>query len=156
MLASTNHCMYTRLLIAEIRSRFLQIFTNKLNKIVDLLDPGIAKRPSRFDRKYLFPLPSVDERVQYCEYWRSKLKSNNKIEFPKRLTVAIAEITDKFSFAYMKEAFVAALLALRHGRNATHLRYLGGGDDDLDGLPLWREMKKQVKNLRAELGAGDS
>lgn len=37
---------------------------------VDQLDPGIAKRPSRFDRKYFFPLPSEAERVAYCEYWR--------------------------------------------------------------------------------------
>ena len=123
----------------------------KTNTTVDQLDPGIAKRPSRFDRKYLFHLPSMDERVQYCEYWRSKLKSNNKIEFPKRLAVAIAEITDEFSFAYMKEAFVAALLNLRHSRKAT----FGGGDDGLDGLPLWREIKKQIKNLRDELDVGN-
>jgi transitional endoplasmic reticulum ATPase len=34
------------------------------------LDPGISKRPSRFDRKYLFPLPEMKERVEYCRYWR--------------------------------------------------------------------------------------
>lgn len=34
------------------------------------LDPGLAKRPSRFDRKYYFPLPVIAERIQYCEYWR--------------------------------------------------------------------------------------
>lgn len=32
---------------------------------LDELDPGLSKRPSRFDRKYLFPLPSKDERAQY-------------------------------------------------------------------------------------------
>jgi transitional endoplasmic reticulum ATPase len=37
---------------------------------VDKLDPGISKRPSRFDRKYLFPLPEMKERVEYCRYWR--------------------------------------------------------------------------------------
>lgn len=31
------------------------------------LDPAIAKRPSRFDRKYHFRLPNEDERVLYCK-----------------------------------------------------------------------------------------
>jgi SpoVK/Ycf46/Vps4 family AAA+-type ATPase len=37
---------------------------------LDALDPGLSKRPSRFDRKYLFPLPSKGERSQYgrCSY----------------------------------------------------------------------------------------
>lgn len=28
---------------------------------LDRLDPGLSKRPSRFDRKYLFPLPNEHE-----------------------------------------------------------------------------------------------
>jgi SpoVK/Ycf46/Vps4 family AAA+-type ATPase len=32
---------------------------------LDELDPGLSKRPSRFDRKYLFPLPDKGERAQY-------------------------------------------------------------------------------------------
>ena len=32
---------------------------------LDGLDPGLSKRPSRFDRKYLFPLPNKGERAQY-------------------------------------------------------------------------------------------
>jgi transitional endoplasmic reticulum ATPase len=82
--------------------------TNHLER----LDPGISKRPSRFDRKYLFPDPSMDQRVQYCEYWRTKLLDNEDIEFPTILNKAIASITKGFSFAYIQEAFVAALLAI--------------------------------------------
>ncbi|KAI9723264.1 MAG: hypothetical protein M1812_001146 [Candelaria pacifica] len=77
---------------------------------LDQLDPGLAKRPSRFDRKYLFPNPSQDERTQYCEYWRKKLIDNQDIMFPARLSPAIAAITYDFSFAYIKEAFVASLM----------------------------------------------
>lgn len=40
------------------------------------------------------------------------MSNNGDIEFPDKLCRAIAEITDKFSFAYMQEAFVAALLAI--------------------------------------------
>jgi transitional endoplasmic reticulum ATPase len=82
--------------------------TNHLER----LDPGIAKRPSRFDRKYLFDVPTRGERVQYCEYWRNKLKDNKKIDFPKEMSARVADITADFSFAYMKEAFVAALLVI--------------------------------------------
>ncbi|KAI9875250.1 MAG: hypothetical protein M1830_008706 [Pleopsidium flavum] len=113
---------------------------------LDRLDPGIAKRPSRFDRKYLFPLPSRAERTEYCEYWRQKLRSNKKIGFPKRLCGAIAGITDQFSFAYMKEAFVATLLVIVAGREVAE-----GGGDDFDGLMLWVEIKRQIKILRDEI-----
>lgn len=82
--------------------------TNHLER----LDPGISKRPSRFDRKYLFGNPSLAERVQYCEFWKRKLRDNKEIEFPHKLCTAIASITDRFSFAYMQEAFVAALLEI--------------------------------------------
>jgi hypothetical protein len=79
---------------------------------LDRLDPGIAKRPSRFDRKYYFPDPDYDQRVQYAQFWQHKLKDNKDLDFPDELCAKIAEITDKFSFAYMQEAFVAALLAI--------------------------------------------
>lgn len=35
---------------------------------LDELDPGLSKRPSRFDRKYLFPQPNQEERVLYGKY----------------------------------------------------------------------------------------
>lgn len=119
---------------------------------LDQLDPGLSSRPSRFDRKYLFPLPSTEERVLYCEYWRSKLASKPSIKFPKKLCPAIADITEDFSFAYLKEAFVATLLVIAGNRSEDSIR--GGGDDeggDLDDYELWREMKKQVKALRDDM-----
>lgn len=85
--------------------------TNHLER----LDPGISKRPSRFDRKFLFSNPNMDERIQYCEFWRGKLADNENIEFPASMKQAIASITDGFSFAYIQEAFVAALLAIANG-----------------------------------------
>ncbi|GAB7338409.1 hypothetical protein MBLNU457_4702t1 [Dothideomycetes sp. NU457] len=79
---------------------------------LDQLDPGISKRPSRFDRKYLFPDPDREQRRQYAAFWQRKLEDNKDIEFPDKLCDAIAGITDGFSFAYMQEAFVASLLAI--------------------------------------------
>ena len=120
---------------------------------LDQLDPGLSSRPSRFDRKYLFPLPSEDERVLYCNYWREKLKNKPSIDFPKKLCVAIAGITQDFSFAYMKEAFVATLLTIANRRTEDARRCGGEGDGDLDEYELWREMKKTVKLLREDMGS---
>ncbi|KAK0613708.1 hypothetical protein B0T14DRAFT_499135 [Immersiella caudata] len=85
--------------------------TNHLER----LDPGIAKRPSRFDRLYLFPSPDFKQRVAYCMFWQSKLADNNTIEFPDQLCEAIADITHDFSFTYIQEAFVASLLVIAGG-----------------------------------------
>lgn len=141
---------------------------------LDRLDPGLAKRPSRFDRKYYFPNPDMHERELYCEYWRTKLSDHEEIEFPARLNQAIASITKDFSFAYIQEAFVASLLAIAGGDEDD----LGGeatlespyqqdfselvrglslseGHEDLEKYVLWRQMKKQVKILREELEKED-
>ena len=124
---------------------------------LDQLDPGLAKRPSRFDRKYLFPLPSHEERVMYCDYWRNKLKDNKRIEFPAKLSSAIADITEGFSFAYLQEAFVASLLAIAR-REEDEKPTEEGGDhdyDDIKDLILWKEMQKEVKILRGDMDSSD-
>lgn len=126
---------------------FMVASTNHL----DQLDPGLSSRPSRFDRKYLFPLPDLDERILYCEYWRQKLADKPAIKFPWKLCPAIAGITDDFSFAYLKEAFVATLLVIA-GNRSEHANSSGGGDD-LDEYELWREIKTQVELLRNEMQA---
>jgi hypothetical protein len=76
------------------------------------LDPSLSTRPSRFDRKYLFNNPDRDERALYAQYWQRKLKSNNEISFPDSLIDEVADTTKQFSFAYLKEAFVASLVTL--------------------------------------------
>jgi len=37
-------------------------------------------------------------------YWQNKLKGNKEIDYPDSLVDKIAGATDKFSFAYLKEA----------------------------------------------------
>lgn len=130
--------------------------TNHLER----LDPGIAKRPSRFDRKYLFEDPSWAERALYSEYWRNKLRNNDKIDFPKEMSSKVADITNGFSFAYMKEAFVAALLVIvaRTGYKVDDKLSCKEFEDPLNRNILWREIKRQVENLRKEMDeeGGDS
>jgi len=82
----------------------------------------------------------------YAQFWQTKLKDNKEVGFPDRVCEAVSSITDGFSFAYMQEAFVASLLAL-----AVSDKDEGHHDTDLDRLPLWQQLKKQIKILRDEL-----
>jgi len=150
---------------------------------LDQLDPGISKRPSRFDRKFLFANPNFEQRVQYCHFWQGKLKDNKDVNFPDSLCEAIAKITEDFSFAYIQEAFVAALLVLAYSKhdddeediktdgdewevlesNGLGMARLDLGrsdksgdlEDELKDNVLWVELKKQIKLLREELDVGN-
>ncbi|KAK6354637.1 hypothetical protein TWF696_003777 [Orbilia brochopaga] len=112
---------------------------------LDRLDPGIVKRPSRFDRKYLFDNPVDVERVRYVEYWRKKL-SDTPIDFSDDLVKELADMMKDFSFAYMKEAFVSTLLMLAGRRNNKD-----GGDEWASKFP--DTIRKQIKQLREQLEA---
>ncbi|OCH90947.1 P-loop containing nucleoside triphosphate hydrolase protein [Obba rivulosa] len=104
----------------------------------DRLDPALSGRPSRFDRKYSFDDPDKEERALYVKYWQSKLSGNKAISFPDSLVDEVAEITEKFSFAYLKEAFVAALVLLAGWE----------GDDKPSFATV---LKDQIKELRNQL-----
>jgi hypothetical protein len=104
--------------------------------------------------------------VAYCKFWQRKLHDNKGIEFPDKLCDAIADITHDFSFAYIQEAFVAALLAIAGAREGKG-KVKGAEEeedewvvtesgDDLEDLELWVEIKKQVAILRESLGKGES
>ena len=141
--------------------------TNHLER----LDAGISKRPGRFDRKYHFALPAHPERTEYCNVWRSKLVTNKNIDFPENLSSAIADLTEGFSFAYLKEMFVTALLVIvaaqrnpPSSNNNNHDLERGSGLPDSDepngvatarsafeNVLLWRVIRKQVQTLRAEV-----
>ena len=146
---------------------------------MDQLDPGLSKRPSRFDRKYLFDLPDTvsaitscaramlrlsqlqDERVLYCQFWRRKLESKPSIDFPEKLCEPIACITTGFSFAYLQEAFVATLLEIARQQSCSDKVTVASrddkgdcpDDDDLNQYELWKVMRKQVKILRDDMNS---
>jgi hypothetical protein len=73
------------------------------------LDASILERPSRFDRKYPFDPPQIAERTAYLKMW-------NDYQAPElRLTAAgidaVAQATNTFSFAYLKELCLSAVMA---------------------------------------------
>ena len=72
------------------------------------LDPAILNRPSRFDRKYPFDLPGIEERRAYIGQWNASLQP--ALQLSAEAETHIAEQTDGFSFAYLKELFLSAMM----------------------------------------------
>jgi len=72
------------------------------------LDPAIRERPSRFDRKYHFYLPGPVEREQYAALWNEKLQSDLRVS--EIGLQDLAQATDGFSFAYLKELFLSSMM----------------------------------------------
>jgi len=72
------------------------------------LDPAILDRPSRFDRKYPFDLPEQPERLAYITLWNETLKPSLRIS--EAGAVRLSELTDGFSFAYLKELFLSSMM----------------------------------------------
>ena len=72
------------------------------------LDPSILDRPSRFDRKFYFELPGTDERRRYALRWNDALQAEMRADAP--VLAEVVKLTDGFSFAYLKELFVSAMM----------------------------------------------
>ena len=78
----------------------------------DRIDNAIIDRPSRFDRKYHFDLPTTDERQRYLEAWQEKLAAETGWKQAEVSPIVIA--TEGFSFAYLKELIISALMEWMH------------------------------------------
>jgi AAA+ superfamily predicted ATPase len=72
------------------------------------LDPSILDRPSRFDRKYPFDLPELAERRAYIQMWNASLKP--ELHLSDEGVARLAELTNDFSFAYLKELFLSSMM----------------------------------------------
>jgi hypothetical protein len=72
------------------------------------LDSAILDRPSRFDRKYYFRLPAAAERLAYIEMWNGTLETDLRLS--ENAIPQVVEQTEGFSFAYMKELFLSAMM----------------------------------------------
>lgn len=72
------------------------------------LDPAIIDRPSRFDRKYHFDLPAGEERSKYLQMWNAKWQDEMRLSESGQQK--IVQVTEGFSFAYLKELVLSSLL----------------------------------------------
>jgi hypothetical protein len=73
------------------------------------LDPAILDRPSRFDRKYPFEVPELPERLAYLALWNAALKP--ALRLSEEGIGVIADQTEGFSFAYLKELGLSGMMA---------------------------------------------
>ncbi|KAI8816588.1 AAA ATPase [Fimicolochytrium jonesii] len=81
------------------------------------LDPAIRDRPSRFDRRYEFGLPTAGEREMYVQMWgRTKAKKGVCITDELAREIAADDVTGGFSFAYLKELLVSSVMRWVQGQ----------------------------------------
>ncbi len=74
----------------------------------DRIDSAIIDRPSRFDRKYHFNLPTTAERADFLKVWQSRLATETGWNADEIEPIAAA--TSDFSFAYLKELVISSVM----------------------------------------------
>ena len=106
------------------------------------IDEALLKRPSRFDRVFHLGLPAKDERRAFCQHLlqRSSLSERLAPDFRSdELAEKVAEKTDGFTPAYLKEAFLSAALSRAHA-----------GETWLDAA-FFAAVLEQVEELKSHL-----
>ncbi len=106
------------------------------------LDPAFLERPSRFDRKYRFDLPGLSERLMYVRHWNQTLQLELRLTDEEELK--IAECADGFSFAFLKELFLSAMM-----------KWLVDRCPDQSGAGMGEALLEQAAVLRKELNKSD-
>lgn len=138
------------LLTPENRSYFLNeldgfagnhgILTLATTNHPERLDPAILDRPSRFDRKYPFDLPERAERRVYIKQWNQSLET--ELQLTEDGLELVVEATEEFSFAYLKELFLAATMRwIRDQQEGT-----------MNGIML--EQAEKLREQMATVGGG--
>ena len=98
------------------------------------LDTAILDRPSRFDRKYNFDLPADTERLAYIQQWNRELQAELRLSY--HTAKCVVNETVGFSFAYLKELFVASMAQWM----------TSSGKSSMDDV-----IQEQVKSLRTQM-----
>jgi len=99
----------------------------------DKLDPAIMDRPSRFDRKYYFRLPSAAGRLAYLNRWRESVQA--QLSCSDKVLQHVVDKTEDFSFAYLKELCLSAMMAWMAER----------------ATPMDKILRRTAATLRAEM-----
>ncbi|KIP02623.1 hypothetical protein PHLGIDRAFT_78882, partial [Phlebiopsis gigantea 11061_1 CR5-6] len=109
------------MLLSEARPFFLneldglvRILTIATTNHPERIDDAILNRPSRFDVKYSFTLPDTALRETFANKWLAKvnaMSANTGVEFaaPEATASEVAEKTEGWSFAFLKELCVSIL-----------------------------------------------
>ena len=122
------------------------------------IDEALLKRPSRFDRVFHLGLPELPERRAFCEkiLTREALAQKLSPDFDVAgLCDEVAQKSDGFTPAYLKEAFVSAALSLaQSGSTTLDARF---AEAVLEQVAELKTHLKKVKNPDAlsEMRSGD-
>ncbi|KAF9001540.1 P-loop containing nucleoside triphosphate hydrolase protein [Cyathus striatus] len=95
------------------------------------IDDAILNRPSRFDVKYDFTLPESDIRKIFALKWIKKVQelgNDTGIDFddPERTANLVADKTESWSFAFLKELFVSFMLRVAHDKATGSKKIVNG------------------------------
>lgn len=122
------------------------------------IDEAFLKRPSRFDRVFHIGLPAIAERAEFCRrvLTRSQLSERLSPELDvAALSQKVADKSDGFTPAYLKEALTAGALTLaQEGVTLLDNRYADAVLAQVD------ELKQTLRRLKdpaalAEMTAGE-
>ena len=122
------------------------------------IDEALLKRPSRFDRVFHLGLPEKEERRAFCQHLlqRSSLADKLAPDFDReKLAEKVAEKTDGFTPAYLKEAFLSAALSrAQKGETRLDQEFFDAVLEQID------ELKAHLKRLKdpnalAEMRSGN-
>lgn len=80
------------------------------------LDPALVNRPSRFDRRYVIDLPVGDVRARYLTFFTQAL--NPSLQLSEAEAKAVADLTEGFSVAYLKELVLSSMMSWMGGGRA--------------------------------------
>lgn len=112
------------------------------------IDDAIINRPSRFDTKYTYDLPTPKLRKAFTIKWLRKISLlglQNSAIFEKsedEIAQGVAEKTEGWSFAFLKELFVSFLLRIAHDKSI-------GGNEDKE--PADAILLKQLELLSTQI-----
>ncbi|MHB8877743.1 MAG: AAA family ATPase [Myxococcaceae bacterium] len=106
------------------------------------LDRSILDRPSRFDRKFHFPLPAAPERSTFISRWNGK--QSPALRMSVEGVAAVVERTSGFTFAYLKELLISAALAWVEDARP--------GSMDGVAVRVARSLKKEMESAHVVLG----
>ena len=93
------------------------------------LDASILERPSRFDRKYPFDPPQIAERTAYLKMWNDQQATELRITGSG--IDALAQATNAFSFAYLKELCLSATMAWMNAGGKTLMDEVAAAQTEL-------------------------
>ena len=110
------------------------------------IDEALLKRPSRFDRVFHLGLPELAERREYCRRVLSRSALAERLDpvlDTDALAQQVAERTDGFTPAYLKEVFVsAALQQAQQGATRLDARFAAAALSQVD------ELRRHLQRLR--------